>query len=201
MIEHITYTDSLMSRMAVVSFYSQVLTSNHLPLWFKHKYLKHMCSFLYDRCSLYSHAVSESGRHYHIFSPKLIQKRWSLYVHALEVKSSRLTQAFSGRTGRLFAGAVVCHLTLYWVKDQFHLLSNLLILSVLFLGVQNLQFLRNSHFCQARKNYESVKKIFSRSKELKYTSHNACICTAHFIVEKKWQGYVFYSRVEGFCCF
>lgn len=43
----------------------------------------------------------------------------------------------------------------------------------------------NSHFCQARKNYESVKKIFSRSKGLKYTSHNACICTAHFIVEKK----------------
>lgn len=166
MIEHITYTDSLMSRMAVVSFYSQVLTSNHLPLWFKHKYLKHMCSFLYDRCSLYSHAVSESGRHYHIFSPKLIQKSWSLYVHALEVKSSRLTQAFSGRTGRLFAGAVVCHLTLYWVKDQFHPLSNLLILSVLFLGVQNLQFLKTAIFVRPEKTMKVWKKFFQDQRDL-----------------------------------
>lgn len=97
-----------MSRMAVVSSYNQVFTSNHLPLWFKHKHLKHTCAFLYERCSQYSHAVGENGRYYHIFLPKLIHKNWSLYVHALKVKSSRLTQAFWGRREKNFWGVGGC---------------------------------------------------------------------------------------------
>lgn len=67
-----------------------------------------MCLPIWQRCSRYSHAVGENGRYYHIFLPKLIHKNWSLYVHALKVKSSRLTQAFRGRREKKFWGVGGC---------------------------------------------------------------------------------------------
>lgn len=84
MSKHIAYTGSLVSRMALVSSYNQVLASNHLPLWFKHKCLKHIGVFLYDRDALYIHMqLVKVGDTIVFFSPKLIQKNWSLYVHGL----------------------------------------------------------------------------------------------------------------------
>lgn len=117
--------------------------------------------FLYDRVALYiySHAASESGRYY-IFSPKLIQNNWSLYLHALKVKSSILTQLSEegeenclGLVEVVSFNTTLCEIPIppsFKPPATHHLISL----------CSKPTVPEKQPFFQVRKNYERVKKKF-----------------------------------------
>jgi len=72
------------------------------------------------------------------------------------------------------------------MKDQFCPLSKYLLLIMLFLGVQNLLLLRNSHFFRPEITMELGGKIKGT-----YPSCNNAHIYIHFILKEKQQGYVF----------